>query len=385
MPVSKAVPGMVLARNLEHHGQLLLRYGVELDEERITKLQEMGVGTLHIHFTNDDLTTYKELLVHQDSPPSYERLLNLARSAVLEFVPSFAHPDCCTRTQEVAQSVHKIIDHTLDVLFSSKRCFELLRTTNMLQAEPLRHCPAAWIYALCTGVGLGYNMPTLLDLSLSSLFYDIGMLKVPARVLAKPGRLTDLEFGEIKKHVFFGRRMLEDLSNFSASAVVVAFEHHENYYGGGYPKNKRGDSIHEFSQIVSLTDKFAAMVTTKSYRERFQPYEAYEMLLAQTKTAVSPRVFVAFLKSVLLYPRGSMLRLSSGEIAEPIDFPLHLPTRPTVQITHTPNGEEILGRRRTVYLLDHPELTIESFAIAEEQLRSGPQTERERSGLLDIS
>lgn len=383
VPVSKAVPGMVLSRNLEHNGQLLLRHGIELDQERIDKLGSLGVSHVHIHFTNDDLRTYKELLVQQDSPPSYERLLHLCRSSLLEFVPPFARPRCCARTEEVASMVGATVDHTLDVIFSSRRCFELLRTCRMFQLEPIRHCPVAWIYALCTGVGLGYNLPTLLDLSLASLFYDIGMLKVPAQILAKPGRLTDLEFGEIKKHVFFGRRLLADLSSFSNSALVVAFEHHENYYGGGYPKNKRGDSIHEFSQIVSLTDKFAAMVTTKTYRERFQPYQAYEMLLAQTKSAVSPRVFVAFLKSVLLYPRGAMLRLSNGEIAVPVDFPLHLPTRPTVEITHSPGGEEVVAKRRKVHLADHPELTIDSFAIVDQPRRTAVTPEPLRHGAVD--
>jgi len=373
---------MILARNLEMNGQLLLRHGLELDEERLQKLRQIGVTKLFIHFGDDDLDTYKDLLVTQDTPPSYERLLRLTRDAMLEFVPAFARPEYCARTEDIAKTVDKVISHSLDVIFSSRRCFDVLQLTRMFQMDQLRHCPSAWVYALCTGVGLGYTLPTLLDLSLSSLFYDAGMLKVPPKVLAKPGRLTDLEFGEIKKHVFFGRRILEDLSDFSASAALVAFEHHENYYGGGYPKNKRGDAIHEFSQIVSLTDKFAAMVTTKSYRERFQPYQAYEMLLAQTKSAVSPRVFVAFLKSVLLYPRGALLRLSNGEIAEPVDFPLHRPTRPTVQITHAASGEEVVGRKRKIELVDHPELTIESFAIIEEEQRTAAVPDRLPKGLL---
>jgi HD-GYP domain-containing protein (c-di-GMP phosphodiesterase class II) len=364
VPLNKVLPGMVLSRNLEHNGQLLLRYGVELDDDRIHKLSQLGVSYIHIHFNNEDIVTYKNLLVNQDSPPSYERLLDLTRRMMIDLIPDFARPEHAARSPQVGALVSEVVEHTLDIIFGSKRCFDLLKTTRMFQATPLTHCPAAWIYSLCTGVGLGYNLPTLLDLSLASLFYDIGMLKVPKRILAKPGRLTDMEFGEIKKHVFFSRRMLEGLTDFSASAVMVSFQHHENYYGGGYPKNKRGDGIHEFSQIVSLTDKFAAMVTPKNYREPFQPYQAYEVLLAQTKSAVSPKVFVAFLKSVLLYPRGSMLRLSSGEIAEPIDFPLHVPTRPIVRVTHGPAGEEIMGKRREINLVDHPELHIEAFSIA---------------------
>jgi HD-GYP domain-containing protein (c-di-GMP phosphodiesterase class II) len=354
---------MVLARNLEHRGQMLLRFGVELDQERIDKLRELGVAYLYVHFSNEDLATYKGLLVHQDNPPSYERLIGMAQAAFMESIPPFARPEHCARYSEIGESVEEIIKHTVDILFSSRKCFEIMEETRFFQSQTLRHCTAAWVYALCIGAGLRYKLPTLLDLSLACLFYDVGMLKVSPRILAKPGRLTELEFAEIKKHTFFGRRLLENLSDFSSSAAIVAFEHHEYYYGGGYPKNKRGDEIHEYSQICSLTDKFAALLTSKDYRDRFQPYQAYEMLLAQTKSAVSPRIFVSFLKNVLLYPRGSMLRLSTGEIAEPVDFPLHMPTRPTVAITHTPSGEELVGRRRVLNLVDHPEIVIEGISI----------------------
>lgn len=380
---------MILSRNLEASGQLLLRHGLELDSERIEKIKQFGISHVYIHFSDQDLALYKNLLTTQDGPPSYERLIELSRETFMEFIPAFARPRYCARSLETAEIIEEVIGHTFDVLFSSKRCFEMLRQARFFQHPLLRHCPVAWVYSMCIGAGLGYNLPTLLDLSLASLFYDIGMLKVPQRILAKPGQLTELEYTEVKKHVFFSRRMLDDYTDFSGNAGVVAFEHHENYYGNGYPKNKRGDAIHEFSQIVSLTDKFAALLTPRNYRERLQPYQAYEMLLAQTKSAVSPRVFVAFLKTVLLYPRGSMLRLSNGEIAEPVDFPLHLPTRPTLRITHTVHGEEVVGQRKLVNLVDHPELAIESFAIVDEHLDrpllqvAAQSVEQPRRGLLE--
>lgn len=376
VPIDRVVPGMVLSRNLEHRGTLLLRFGVELDEEKLTRIAAMGVPYLHVHFANQDLRLLKELLIAQDNPPSYERLVGLVREAFYEFIPNYARPEHCTRDQAVGETVREIVRHTFDIIFSSRRCFELLRQTRFFQVSYLRHCPAAWVYSLCVGCTLGYNMPTLLDLSFAAMFYDIGMLKVQPKILAKPGRLTDLEYAEIKKHTYFGRKMLEEISDFSASAATVAFQHQEFYYGGGYPKNKRGDEIHEFSQIVGLTDKFAALVSVRNYRKNFQPYEAYEMLLAQTKSAVCPKVFVAFLKSVLLYPRGSMFKLSTGEIAQPIDFPLHMPTRPTVRITHSSTGEELFGLERIIKLAEQPEIKVESFSLPDEQTaRFAPETQ----------
>ncbi|MCC7479815.1 HD domain-containing protein [bacterium] len=369
VPIERAVPGMVLSRNLEHRGQMLLRHNSTLDSALIERLREQQVDYIYIHFSDQDVEFYKRLVLNHDNPPTYEGMGRMLRDAFWELVPSFARPEYCTREASVARIVEETIHHTIDLLFSSQRCFELLRQTRFFQARPVRHCPTAWVYSLCIGAGLGYNVPHLLDLGIAALFYDVGMLRVNPRVLAKPGRLTEAEWGEVRKHSYFGRRILEEVNSFSSTAAIVAFEHHENYYGGGYPKNKRGSSIHEFSQIVSLADKFAALVTARDYRQRFQPYQAYEMLLAQTKSSVSPRIFVAFLKHVLLYPRGSMLRLSTGEIAEPVSFPLHLPTRPTVMITHGPEGHSVVGAPRMIHLVEHPQIGIESFAIVEEQQR----------------
>jgi hypothetical protein len=369
IPLSYAESGMVLARNVEQQGVLLLRHGSTLDEERIEQLRGHGVSSLYVSFGDDDIDHYKRMLVGDETPPTYERLVELAREVFVDLIPPQARPLYCVRDPDHIRLVMFAIEHTFDLLFSSRRFFELLRLARFFQTDILRHCPAAWVYSLAIGAGLGYNLPTLLELSIASLFYDIGMLRVPAKIMSKPGRLTELEYAEIKKHVFFGRRLLEEYAKLSFTAQLVAFEHHEHFYGGGYPKNKRGDSIHEFSQIVALTDKFAALVTDRKYRGAFQPYEAYEMLLAQTKSTVSPRIFVAFLKSVLLYPRGAQFRLNTGEIAEPIDFPLHMPTRPTVRVTNTATGEEVVGQDRTYNLIQQKEIQIVSFSIGPEDLR----------------
>jgi HD-GYP domain-containing protein (c-di-GMP phosphodiesterase class II) len=356
---------MVLSRNLTHRETMLLRFGTVLDASLIQRLLEQQVDHIYIHFADQDVEFYKGLILAQDTPPHPSVFAELLKETFTEIVPRFAQPENCTRDSAVAEMVVETMKHTTELLFNSSRCVELLRQTRLFQLRPVRHCPAAWVYALCIGAGLGYNVPHLLDLSLAALFYDIGMLRIRAKVLAKPGKLTAAEWGEVRKHTFFGRRILEEVNSFSSTAAVVAFEHHENFYGGGYPKNKRGSGIHEFSQIVSVADKFAALLTARQYRGPFQPYQAYEMMLQQTRSSVSPRIFISFLKHVLLYPRGSLLRLSTGEIAEPIGFPLTQPTRPKVRVTHSADGQEAVGPPRLIELATRPDIGIESFALME--------------------
>ncbi len=164
---------MVLARNLEFRGQLLLRYGIALDQEKIERLQDLGVGYIYVHFENADLNLYKELLITQDSPPTYERLMDIVNAAFQEFIPPFARTEHCARTPELALIVDEVIDHTFDIIFSSRKVTELIKATRFFQLQALRHCPAAWVFSLLIGAGLGYNLPTLLDLSLAALFYGL--------------------------------------------------------------------------------------------------------------------------------------------------------------------------------------------------------------------
>src|SRR5258708_2555886 len=87
VPLSRVQPGMVLARNIEQSGVLLLRHGMELDDELIARLHEHGVRSLYVNFTDADVETYKRLLIGEDSPPTYERLVDLTREVFIELIP----------------------------------------------------------------------------------------------------------------------------------------------------------------------------------------------------------------------------------------------------------------------------------------------------------
>jgi len=366
LPISLVKPGMELSRNIVLRGATLLRYGTILDDELIDRLRSLGVGIVQVHLSERDFQAYKDILLSQDTPPAYDTALRAVRESFIQNIPPGARPVACGANDEIIERVEEIVQHSLDILLGSRQLFALVREADFFLTPLLRHSLCAWIYSLCVGVSLNYNLPSLIDLSISSLFYDIGMTRVPAKILNKPGKLTDQEYAEVKKHTYHGRNILESAERFSSRAKVVAFEHHENYYGGGYPRNKRGDTIHEFSQIVSITDKFAALTTERAQRERKDPADAVEILMAYTKTAVSPKIFIAFLRSVLFYPRGSLLKLNTGEIGTPVEYPTHKPYRPVLRILFDRNGGEVLHGKRTVDLSANPGISVMSYSVPEE-------------------
>lgn len=106
--------------------------------------------------------------------------------------------------------------------------------------------------AFCNALELGRDF--IRQISTGAMLHDIGKMRVPNEILTKPGRLTDLEFDEMKQHVGHGAGMVSQLAPiFSISSAVLA-QHHERYDGSGYPAGLKGVEISQFGQMAAIVD-----------------------------------------------------------------------------------------------------------------------------------
>jgi len=121
-------------------------------------------------------------------------------------------------------------------------------------------------------------------ISTASALHDIGKMTVDEKILNKPGRLTDEEFEEMKKHSLAGAQMLDDLQMFQDEPLLkTAYEicrwHHERYDGRGYPDGLKGDEIPISAQVVALADVYDALTSDRCYKKAFSHEEAVDMIL----------------------------------------------------------------------------------------------------------
>ncbi len=107
---------------------------------------------------------------------------------------------------------------------------------------------------------------------MSGLLHDVGKIGVPEAVLQKAGRLTDEEFGQMKKHPQVGARILQDVPQVRA-IIPGVLHHHERWDGSGYPFNLAAEAIPLMGRIICLADSFDAMTSTRTYRAA-RPFEA---------------------------------------------------------------------------------------------------------------
>ena len=154
---------------------------------------------------------------------------------------------------------------------------------------------------------------------LAGLLHDIGKMSIADDILNKPGRLTDEEFAKVRLHPVYGAKIL--LTNqpaVSALAYDVCLHHHEKYDGKGYPKKIAGEQISVFARMAAVCDVYDAITSDRPYKKGWGPAESLQRM-AQWDGHFDPKIFQAFVRTVGIYPVGSLVRLSSGRLGVVIE------------------------------------------------------------------
>ena len=167
---------------------------------------------------------------------------------------------------------------------------------------------AAYTEILCRAMGLSEEETW--KISVASMMHDVGKICVPREILHKPGKLTEEEFSEIKKHVDYGHKLLENSSGeVMRLAANIAWQHHERYDGKGYENELSGENINIYARAVAVADVFDALVSKRCYKKSWTPTQAREEILNQSGQQFDPQItklfdehFDEFLKVMEEYP-----------------------------------------------------------------------------------
>ena len=170
---------------------------------------------------------------------------------------------------------------------------------------------AAYTEILCRAMGLSEEETW--KISVASMMHDVGKICVPREILHKPGKLTEEEFSEIKKHVDYGYKLLENSpGEIMRLAAKIAWQHHERYDGKGYQNELSGENINIYARAVAVADVFDALVSKRCYKKSWTPSQAREEILNQSGEQFDPHItklfdehFDEFLKVMEDYPDAS--------------------------------------------------------------------------------
>ena len=161
---------------------------------------------------------------------------------------------------------------------------------------------------------LGLSDEETREAGLAGLLHDIGKMMIPAEILNKPGKLTDDEFVAVKEHPVAGHKMLLESSGVSPVALDVCLHHHEKVDGTGYPFGLKGDQISLLARMGAVCDVYDAITSNRPYKQGWCPAESIRKMAEWSKGHFDEKIFQAFVKSIGIYPVGTLVRLESGRL-----------------------------------------------------------------------
>lgn len=184
-----------------------------------------------------------------------------------------------------------------------------------MEAYATEHAVATAALIIALGRQQGIAEPELEKMALGTMLKDIGQAALDARLITKPGMLSKSEYSLVQSHVEEGLAVLEATANLAETSVAVVLEHHERYNGCGYPYRMAGDEISVAGRMAAIVDTYDAMTSERPYRPAISPSMALRQLYDQGGTQFDPALVAAFVRTVGVYPVGTLVLLESGHLA----------------------------------------------------------------------
>lgn len=177
-----------------------------------------------------------------------------------------------------------------------------------------QHSVAVSVLMVALGRQMGIEGDMLKSLGMAGLLHDIGKMMIPEEVLNKPGKLTKEELELIKTHSLLGWKMLKESHEVDATVLDVCLHHHERVDGTGYPDRLSGESLTLFARMAAVCDVYDALVSERSNRKGIPPADAIRKMAELQDTHLDKTVFHALVKTVGIYPTGTLVKLKSGRL-----------------------------------------------------------------------
>lgn len=317
--------GMILVYTLyDNNEKVLLKANRKLTQNYINRIQQMEIMGLYV-FEDDEIGDHMPIVSEQ------------------------------TRLNAIKSLKRLNID---DCIFIANNIVEEIRESESMIVETINlstydnytynHSVNVDILSVILGVACGLRDDELRKLSQAALLHDIGKTCVPIEIINKPGRLTDEEYTEVKKHPYYGYNMLRDNYEVSSVARNAILSHHENEDGSGYPRGLTKDKIHLFAKIIHVADVYDALTTKRVYKDAMNPADAMEYLMANAERMFDKKLVATFMEYVAPYPLGVQVELSTGQKALVVKNNRSMLSRPVVRLD---SGAKI-------NLLDRLDITI---------------------------
>ena len=269
-----------------------------------------GSNNLDGLFPDKELTEHTDTIIWQDETPAARKAISTLHTCL---------NDLLTRNEKggpleivkIKQAVKPMVD---SVMRNPDACIWLAR---MKQEDNYiyEHSLGTSIWAVTLGRQLGLPKLDLNSLAIGGLLFDIGKLRLSNDLLKANRRLTSKETKIMKRHVEIGVMLLKESGMMNQDVIDMTAHHHERHNGTGYPEGLVGDQIPVFARIAAIVDCYDAITRDRIYAKAMAPSQAVIQLYKWKDNYFQGELIEAFIQAIGIYPAGTLVELSSGEVA----------------------------------------------------------------------
>jgi HD-GYP domain-containing protein (c-di-GMP phosphodiesterase class II) len=202
----------------------------------------------------------------------------------------------------------------------------------------VNHSMRSTVLAIVMGMQLGMPLTKLVELGVSCLLHEIGMIRLPPQLYLTNKKLTPSEKKQLFIHPVMGYNILKDYA-FPLAISLGVLEHHEKEDGSGYPRHVEGDKISILAKIISVACSYEAITSPRTYKNEDSSHAAIVELLKNTGKQYDEAIVRALLFSISMYPIGAYVFLSDGKVGLVTDVNPENPKNPIVELVTEKNPD----------------------------------------------
>ncbi len=177
-----------------------------------------------------------------------------------------------------------------------------------------QHSLSAAMWSVSLGRQLGLPRHDLRSLAMGCMLMDIGKLRVDPNLLQAQRELNTEEAAEVAGHVGHGLEILKECGILNQDVIDMVAHHHERYDGSGYPNGLARDEIPPFARIGAIVDTYDALTSKRHYAKAVAPSDAIKLLYEARDEDFQAELVESFIQAIGIYPAGTLVELSSGEV-----------------------------------------------------------------------
>ncbi len=288
---------------------------------------------------NNQAIVTKEVTVHvpvQEELVTAKRIHTKAKEAVVSMFSEVRMGNAL----DVEGAVQLVDEINQSTARNADAMLSLIRLKNVDEYTYL-HSVAVCALMVALGRQLGLEDDILTQVGVAGLLHDIGKVSIPNEILNKPGKLTDNEFDIIKSHPRKGWEILNAVkgwevrsASYDVSDIVldVCLHHHERIDGQGYPDKLSGEALTLFARMGAICDVYDAITSDRCYKKGWDPADAIRKMATWKDGHFDEKIFHAFVKTLGIYPNGTLLKLESGRLGIVIEQSARSLTTPVIKV-----------------------------------------------------